>query len=144
TWGGHWWHLSPRINYRLHYEIEGDGIVVQASVEPVKPMRKVRAFLALTLTFVGVEKVLVNTLKGWHEVSEIGERDWQSRHLPLNPNDPQIQLHTKAGTIALKDITGDLQNCFVLKDGDRCTVFFAWLDGELTDFATRSLRFRVE
>ncbi|MCS7263632.1 MAG: alpha-amylase family glycosyl hydrolase, partial [Armatimonadetes bacterium] len=144
TWGGHWWHLSPRINYRLHYEIEGDGIVVQASVEPVKPMRKVRAFLALTLTFVGVEKVLVNTLKGWHEVSEIGERDWQSRHLPLNPNDPQIQLHTKAGTIALKGIAGDLQNCFVLKDGDRCTVFFAWLDGELTDFAVRSVRFNIE
>jgi len=37
-----------------------------------------------------------------------------------------------------------LQNCFVLKDGERCTVFFAWLDGEQTDFAARSLRFKVE
>lgn len=143
TWGGHWWNLNPRINYRLQYEAEGDGIVVQASVEPVKPMGKVRAFLALTLTFVGVEKVTVNTVKGWHEVPEIGERDWQSRFLPLNPTDPQIQLHTKFGIITLKGIVGDLQNCFVLKDGERCTVFFAWLDGEQTDFVARSLCFKV-
>ena len=107
-------------------------------------MRKVRAFLAMTLTFIGVEKVTVNTVKGWHEVPEIGERDWQSRFLPLNPTDPQIQLHTKSGTITLKGIVGDLQNCFVLKDGERCTVFFAWLDGEQTDFGLCLLKFKVE
>jgi glycosidase len=144
TWAGHWWNLNPRINYRLSYEIDGDGFAVRASVEPVKPMRKVRAFLALTLTFVGVEKVVVNTVKGWHEVPEVGERDWQSRQLPLNTTDPQIRLHTKAGIVALKGIEGELQNCFVLKNGDRCTVFFAWLDGEETDFHARSLRFKVE
>ncbi|MFN4180881.1 MAG: hypothetical protein ACK4I8_11250, partial [Armatimonadota bacterium] len=144
TWGVHWWHLNPRINYQLRYEVEGNGIVVQARVQSVKPIRKVRAFLALTLTFTGVEKIVVNTVKGWHDVPEIGERDWQSRLLPLNPNDPQIQLHTKVGVIVLKNIEGDMQNCFVLKDGERCTVFFAWLDGELTDFATRSLRFEIE
>jgi len=144
TWGGYWWNLNPRINYRLQYEAKGDGIVVQASVEPVKPMRKVRAFLALTLTFIGVEKVTVNTVKGWHEVPEIGERDWQSRFLPLSANDPQIRLHTKFGIIALKGIVGDLQNCFVLKDGERCTVFFAWLDGEQTDFGLCLLKFKVE
>ncbi len=144
TWAGHWWNLNPRVNYRLSYEVDDDGFVVRASVEPVKPMRKVRAFLALTLTFVGVEKVAVNTVKGWHEVPEIGERDWQSRQLPLNPNDPQIRLQTKAGIVALKGIEGELQNCFVLKDGDRCTVFFAWLDGEETDFKTRSVKFKVE
>jgi hypothetical protein len=144
TWAGHWWNLNPRVNYRLSYEIDGDGFAVRASVETVKLMRKVRAFLALTLTFVGVEKVAVNTVKGWHEVPEIGERDWQSRHLPLNPDDPQIRLHTKAGIVALKGIEGELQNCFVLKDGERCTVFFAWLDGEETDFKTRSVKFKVE
>ena len=144
TWGGYWWNLNPRINYRLQYEAKGDGIVVQASVEPVKPMRKVRAFLALTLTFIGVEKVTVNTVKGWHEVPEIGERDWQSRFLPLSANDPEIRLHTKFGIIALKGIVGDLQNCFVLKDGERCTVFFAWLDGEQTDFGLCLLKFKVE
>jgi len=144
TWAGHWWNLNPRVNYRLSYEIDGDGFIIRASVEPSKPMRKVRAFLALTLTFVGVEKVAVNTVKGWHEVPEIGERDWQSRHLPLNKTDPQIRLHTKAGIVALKGIEGELQNCFVVKDGDRCTVFFAWLDGEETDFKTRTVRFKVE
>ena len=144
TWGGHWWHLSPLINYRLQYEVDGDGVSVKASVEPIKPLRKVRAFLALTLTFVGVEKVVANTVKGWHEVPEIGERDWQSRLLPLDPTDPQIRLHTRAGVISLKDISGELQNCFVLKDGERCTVFFAWLDGEQTDFELRSLSFRIE
>jgi hypothetical protein len=64
--------------------------------------------------------------------------------LPLNPDDPQIRLHTKAGIVALKGIEGELQNCFVLKDGERCTVFFAWLDGEETDFKTRSVKFKVE
>jgi hypothetical protein len=44
----------------------------------------------------------------------------------------------------LKGIEGELQNCFVVKDGDRCTVFFAWLDGEETDFKTRTVRFKVE
>lgn len=144
TWAGHWWHLNPRINYRLRYEVKSDGIYVQGSVEPVKPIRKVRAFLALTMTFTSVEKIVVNTVKGWRDVTEIGERDWQSRLLPLNPNDPQIRLHTKAGVVALKNIEGDLQNCFVLKDGEICTVFFAWLDGELTNFATRFLHFEIE
>jgi len=144
TWGGHWWHLNPRVNYSLRYEVDGDGLSLQAKVEPARPIRKARAFLALTLTFVGVEKVTVNTVKGWHEVTEMGERDWQSRLLPLNPGDPQIRLHTEAGVVALKGISGDLQNCFVLKDGDRCTVFFAWLDGELADFESRTLSFRVE
>lgn len=143
TWGGHWWHLNPRINYQLRYETEGDGIVVQAKVAPVKPLRKARAFLAFTLTFVGATQVTVNTVKGWHTVPEIGERDWQSRQLPLAPNG-EIRVHTPFGTVALQAIEGELQNCFVLKDGDRCTVFFAWLDGEETDFSDwRSLRFRI-
>ncbi len=145
TWAGHWWHLNPRINYSLRYETDGNGILMHAAVTPVKPLRKVRAFLALTLTFVGVQKVTVNTVKGWHEVPEIGERDWQSRQLPLAPTpNGQIRLHTTAGVVALEAIDGELQNCFVLRDGDRCTVFFAWLDGEATDFANaRPLRFRI-
>ncbi|MGQ9520637.1 MAG: alpha-amylase family glycosyl hydrolase [Candidatus Fervidibacter sp.] len=144
TWAGHWWVLNPRINYSLQYETDGNGIAFHAKVETVKPIRNLRAFLALTLTFISVEKVEVNTVKGWHTVPEVGERDWQSKLLPLNPNDPQIRLHTAYGTIPLKEIEGKLQNCFVLKDGNSCTVFFAWLDGEQTDFDSRSVRFKVE
>lgn len=135
SWAGHWWHLTPRIGYQLRYETDGDAVVLRASVTPAQTLHQVKGFLALTLTFTGVERVAVRTAQGDHEVPELGERDWQSRLVPFARDAAEIRLQTRAGRIALDRIKGALQNCFVLKDGDRCTVFFAWLDGESTDFA---------
>jgi len=135
SWAGHWWHLAPRIGYQLRYETDGDAVILRASVAPAQTLRQVKGFLALTLTFAGVERVAVRTAKGDQDVPELGERDWQSRLVPFARDAAEIRLQTHAGPIALDRIEGALQNCFVLKDGDRCTVFFAWLDGESTDFA---------
>jgi len=140
---------QPATRYRLTYHCDPfASLEVELAVTPAADRRGVSAFLGHRMALPGMWDWSILTtgesLSGTARPS--GDRLWQSRQEKQIP--ALVEGRGPSGWVRLQAIEGSrLQNAFLLAADEGLAPYFAFLDGEPTDWKAgewRVLRYRIE